>query len=68
MAEVDDYVRWLGKQRPVGLAWIGLAILEVACAFYIATKAYIDLNEYLGQDISVKEIVKYIDNAGVIQR
>jgi len=60
MAEVDDYVRWLGKQRPVGLAWIGLAILEVSCAFYIGTKAYIELNEHLGQEVSVKEIVKYV--------
>ena len=46
MDEIDDYVRWLGKQRPVGLAWIGLAILEVAAAIFIVSEAYIRVDQH----------------------
>lgn len=44
--EVDDYVRWLGKQKPVGLAWIAFAILQLAAASFIMTEAYIRYSEY----------------------
>lgn len=47
--EVDDYVRWLGRQKPVGLAWIGLAILEVAAALFILSRAYIEFDTYLSK-------------------
>jgi hypothetical protein len=44
--DVDDAVRWLGKQRPTGLVLIGLAILEVSLAIAVCTTAYIHLDKY----------------------
>lgn len=59
--EVDDYVRWLGKQRPVGLAWIGLAILQLAAAIFIVTEAYIRYGEYVAEhEITNQQILEII--------
>ena len=57
--EVDDYVRWLGKQKPVGLAWIGLAVLEIAAAVFILGRAYIEIDSYLSKQETnqISEIV-----------
>lgn len=47
--DIDDAVRWLGKQRPTGLVLIGLAILEVSLAIAVCTTAYIHLDSYWAQ-------------------
>lgn len=47
--EVDDYMRWLGKQKPAAFAWYGLAALELAAAIFIGTEAYIRYGEYVSQ-------------------
>ena len=63
--EVDDYVRWLGKQKPIGLAWIGFAILQLAAAIFIITEAYIRFNEYRAEaipEVTPEQVIEYMRN------
>lgn len=67
---IENTIRWFGKKSPEGLAWIGLAILELACAVFILGRVYMELDTYIGKEpeVSVKEIVDYVNNTGTITR
>lgn len=58
--EVEDYIRWLGSRKPVAFAWYGLAILEIAAAIFILTKAYVIYDTEIEDSLSTQELIELV--------
>lgn len=69
MSDVDDYVRWFGKQKPQALMFMGVAILAVSLATYVFVSAYIELDDYWTKrdGTEVTNLIELLDKKNVIQ-
>ena len=58
--DIDDAIRWLGSRIPVAFAWYGLAILEIAAAIFILTKAYVIYDQEISDSLSTQELIELV--------
>ena len=58
--DIDDAIRWLGSRKPVAFAWYGLAILEIAAAVFILTKAYVIYDQEISDSLSTQELIELV--------